>query len=96
MVILKSPEEIKYIRKSCKLAASALKKILENIKEGVTTLELDRIAEDYIIKHGAKPAFKGYGMKGNKFQHSICASINEEVVHGIPGKRRLTQKYKNF
>lgn len=91
MVILKSPEEIKCIRKSCELAASALNKILENIKEGITTLELDRIAEDYIIKHGARPAFKGYGIKKNKFQHSICISINEEVVHGIPGKRRLRE-----
>jgi len=91
MVILKSPEEIKYIRKSCKLAANALKKILENIKVGITTLELDRIAEDYIIKYGATPAFKGYGIKKNKFRHSICVSINEEVVHGIPGKRRLRE-----
>ncbi len=91
MVILKSSEEIKCIRKSCKLAASALNKILENIKEGITTLELDRIAEDYIIRHGAKPAFKGYGIEKNKFQHSICVSINEEVVHGIPGKRRLRE-----
>jgi len=91
MVIIKSPEEIRRVRKSCKLAASALNKILENIKEGITTLELDRIAEDYIIKHGAKPAFKGYGIKKNKFQHSICVSINEEVVHGIPGKRRLRE-----
>jgi methionyl aminopeptidase len=91
MVIIKSPEEIRCVRKSCKLAASALNKILENIKEGITTLELDRIAEDYIIKHGARPAFKGYGIKKNKFQHSICVSINEEVVHGIPGKRRLRE-----
>ena len=84
-------EEIKCIKKSCKLAASALNKILENIKEGITTLELDKIAEDYIIKHGAKPAFKGYGIEKNKFQHSICISINEEVVHGIPGRRRLRE-----
>lgn len=91
MVILKSPEEIKYIRKSCKLAASTLNKLLENIKEGITTLELDRIAEDYMVTHGAKPAFKGYGTEKNKFQHSICVSINEEVVHGIPGKRRLRE-----
>ena len=66
-------------------------KILENIKEGITTLELDRIAKDYIIKHGAKPAFKGYGIENNKFQHSICVSISEELVHGIPGKRRLRE-----
>lgn len=91
MVILKSPEEINYIRKSCRLAASTLNKLLENIKEGITTLELDRIAEDYMVTHGAKPAFKGYGTEKNKFQHSICVSINEEVVHGIPGKRRLRE-----
>lgn len=64
MVILKSLEEIKYIRKSCKLAASALNKILENIKEGITTLELDKIAEDYIVKHGAKPAFNRLQNRG--------------------------------
>lgn len=91
MVILKSPEEIKYIKESCKVATRALQKVLENIKEGITTLELDKIAEYYIIKCGAKPAFKGYGIEGNKFQHSICVSINEEVVHGIPGKRRLKE-----
>lgn len=91
MVILKSPEEIKYIRESCKVATRSLKKVLENIKEGITTLELDKIAEYYILKYGAKPAFKDYGIEGNKFQHSICVSINEEVVHGIPGKRRLKE-----
>jgi len=91
VVILKSPEEIKYIRESCKVATRSLKKVLENIKEGITTLELDKIAEYYILKYGAKPAFKGYGIEGNKFQHSICVSINEEVVHGIPGKRRLKE-----
>ena len=91
MVILKSPEEIKYIRESCKVATRALKKVLENVKVGITTLELDEIAERYVIKYGAKPAFKGYGIEGNKFQHSICVSINEEVVHGIPGKRRLKE-----
>jgi len=91
VVILKSPEEIKSIRESCKVATRALKKVLENIKEGITTLELDKIAEYYITKYGAKPAFKGYGIEGNKFQHSICVSINEEVVHGIPGKRRLKE-----
>ena len=91
MIILKSYKEIQCIRKSCKLAASTLNKILENIKEGITTLELDRIAEEYIIKHGAKPAFKGYRIEKNEFQHSICVSINEEVVHGIPGKRRLRE-----
>lgn len=91
MVIIRSSEEIKYIRDSCKIAANALKRVQENVKEGITTLELDKIAEDFIIKQGAKPAFKGYGTNDNKFRYSICASINEEVVHGIPSKRRLKE-----
>ena len=91
MVILKSPEEIKFIKKSCKIAADVLQRVLEKVKEGTTTLELDRIAEDYIIKYGAKPAFKGYGIQGNEYKHSICVSINEEVVHGVPSKRRLKE-----
>lgn len=91
MVIIKSPEEIKYIRDSCKIAANTLKRVQENVRVGITTLELDKIAEDFIIKQGATPAFKGYGTDDNKFKHSICVSINEEVVHGIPGKRRLRE-----
>ncbi|MCM8823185.1 MAG: type I methionyl aminopeptidase, partial [Candidatus Omnitrophica bacterium] len=59
---------------------------------GITTLELDRIAEEYIIKHGAKPAFKGEGIGKNKFQHSICVSINEEIIHGIPKKDKFIKQ----
>ena len=91
MVIIKSEEEIKYIRASCKLAAEALKEVLEKVKEGTTTLELDRIAEDFITKHGARPAFKGYGTRGSEFPYSICVSINEEVVHGFPSERRIRE-----
>jgi len=91
MIILKSPEEIILIRESCKVAAKTLREVINNIKKGIATIELDRLAEDYIKKSGAKPAFKGYGTKGNEYQHTICVSINNEVVHGIPGSRRIKE-----
>jgi len=89
VIIIKSPEEIKYIRSSCQIAANTLKKVIENIREGITTLELNQIAEDFIINQGAKPAFKGYKVGKNEYPYAICVSINEEVVHGLPGKRRI-------
>ena len=65
-----------------------LLKLEEVIKPGITTAELDKIAEEFIIKAGAKPSFKGY----YGFPASICTSVNEEVVHGIPGEQVLTRR----
>lgn len=85
MIILKSEREINYLRDAGKIVAETLVEVKNAVKPGVTTLELDRIAEEYIKGRGAIPAFKGYhGFSGN-----ICSSINEEVVHGIPGLRKL-------
>lgn len=85
MIILKSEREISYLRDAGKIVAETLVEVKKAVKPGVTTLDLDRIAEEYIKGHGAIPAFKGYhGFTGN-----ICSSINEEVVHGIPGLRKL-------
>ncbi|QXM07332.1 type I methionyl aminopeptidase [Crassaminicella indica] len=85
MIILKSSKEIEYMRDAGKIVAYAHEAVRNAIKPGITTKELDEIAEKEIRKHGAIPAFKGlYG-----FPASICASINEEVVHGIPGLRIL-------
>jgi methionyl aminopeptidase len=85
MIILKSEREINYLRDAGKIVAETLVEVKKAAKPGVTTLDLDRIAEEYIKGHGAIPAFKGYhGFTGN-----ICSSINEEVVHGIPGLRKL-------
>ncbi len=82
---LKSKEEIKKIKASARLLALTLLEVERNIVPGISTKELDLIAYDFIIKNRAKPAFKGYhGFKG-----TICASVNEEVIHGIPGKRKL-------
>jgi len=85
MIIIKSQREIELMRKAGEITALALKEIEKHIKPGITTMELDKIAEEFILSHNATPAFKGY----RGFPASICTSINEEVVHGIPGLRRL-------
>ncbi|MDP2599667.1 MAG: type I methionyl aminopeptidase [Deltaproteobacteria bacterium] len=87
MICLKSPEEIEKLRLANQIVVSVMKTMKGLIKPGVTTAELDRIAEEIILKEGAKPAFKGY----RGFQHALCVSVNEEVVHGIPGKRKLQE-----
>lgn len=85
MIILKSDREIGYLRDAGQIVAETFVEIKKAVKPGITTLELDQIAEKYIKSRGAIPAFKGYhGFPGN-----ICASVNEEVVHGIPGLRKL-------
>ncbi|AHH12123.1 Methionine aminopeptidase [Borrelia hermsii YBT] len=82
---LKSREEIKKIRASARLLAQTLLEIEKNIVSGINTKMLDLIASDFIAKNGAKSAFKGY----NGFKGTICASVNEEVIHGVPGSREL-------
>lgn len=85
MVILKSLEEIKKIRRSNQLVAKALSSLEEKAKPGTTTLELNKMAEEFAADNNAIPAFKGY--KG--FPYSICSSVNSEIVHGIPSSRPL-------
>ena len=81
MIIIKSEKEIDLMRIAGKIVAETLLLVGENVKPGITTAELDKIAEEFITKHGAKPSFKGlYG-----FPASLCISVNEHVVHGIPG-----------
>lgn len=83
----RSREEIDKIRESAQLVAMTLREMGRNVRPGITTAELDRIAESFIRDHGARPAFKGY----RGFPASICPSVNEEVVHGIPGPRELRE-----
>lgn len=85
MIVLKSEREISYMRDAGQIVGRVLQELKKAIAPGVTTLELDRIADQYIRKAGAVPAFKGYG----GFPANICTSINEQVVHGIPGSRQL-------
>lgn len=85
MIIIKNDIEVDYMRFAGRLVGETLARLEEVIKPGVTTAELDKIAEEFILKHNAKPSFKGY----HGFPASICASVNEEVVHGIPASRVL-------
>jgi len=87
MIHLKSPDEIEKLRQSNYLAARILKAIVDRVKPGVTTLELDQFAEQQVRAAGATPAFKGY----QGFPATLCTSINEEVVHGIPNRTPLRQ-----
>jgi methionyl aminopeptidase len=84
MITYRSPKEIAKIRTSAQLVAATLQHLAPMIEPGVTTADLDRAAEAYIRKYGGIPAFKGY----RKFPATLCTSINEEVVHGIPSKKR--------
>src|SRR5260221_6812320 len=85
MVYLRDRSEIEAIRASAQLVARTLEMLGGEVKPGVTTGELDRLAERFIRDQGARPAFKGY----RGFPASICPSVNDEVVHSIPGDRRL-------
>lgn len=87
MIILKSNDEIALMRKAGKIVGETLLLLEKEVKPGVTTAELDMIAEEFITKHGAKPSFKGlYG-----FPSSLCISVNEQVIHGFPGSYVLKE-----
>lgn len=88
MIIIKNKQQIEYMRLAGKVVGETLAKIEETVKPGITTMELDRIAEEYILKCGGKPSFKGY----YDFPASICTSVNNEVVHGIPSDKVVLEE----
>jgi methionyl aminopeptidase len=85
MVYLRNRNEIEAIRAAAKLVARTLEMLGKEVRPGITTADLDRLAESFIRENGGRPAFKGY----RGFPASICPSVNEEVVHAIPGRREL-------
>ncbi len=87
MILLKSPVEIEMMREAGRVTAVALRLVGEAVRPGVTTKALDVIAEEYIRSQGATPAFLGY----HGFPATLCTSVNEQVVHGIPGNRALKE-----
>jgi methionyl aminopeptidase len=87
MIIIKSSREIEQLRRPNAIVAEVLQRLRKAVVAGITTRELDQIAEEVILSMGAVPAFKGY----RGFPASLCASINEQVVHGIPNQRRLKE-----
>lgn len=89
MIRLKNEQQLAGIRASCQLLSRLYAELRPLIVTGVKTIELDRFAEHFIVSNGGKPAFLRYGDKSNPFPASLCISINEEVIHGIPGKRKV-------
>jgi methionyl aminopeptidase len=87
MIYLKTPEEIALLRASNQLVGKTLAEVAKHIRVGVTTLELDKIAEDFIRTNGAVPGFLGYG----GFPNTLCISVNDQVVHGIPSNYALKE-----
>jgi len=87
MITIKTPEEIEIMAQAGKILAGALFEVENLVKPGITTLELDKSAENFILQHGAVPAFKGY----DNFSHSLCASVNDVIVHGKPSNYILKE-----
>ena len=88
MIVLKSSRELELMKEACEISAQALQVAGEAVRPGVSTYEIDKIAHDFIIKCGAKPNFLGYG----GFPATACISINDEVIHGIPSKKRIVKE----
>lgn len=90
-IIIKNAEEIKKIEIACRIVADTLVLLEKYVKHGVSTLELDKIAEDFIKTQDGIPAFKGYQVDDKFFPGSLCISVDEEVVHGLPSERKLKE-----
>jgi methionyl aminopeptidase len=91
VISLKSSREIEIMRRANVIVAEILQELKQKAAPGVTTLELDVLAEELTLKKKAVPAFKGYAVAGRVFPRSLCVSINEEIVHGIPSNRPLRE-----
>ena len=89
MITLKSAREIEVMRRANVIVAEILAELRDKVAAGVTTLELDSLAEELTYKKKATPAFKGYQMAGRVYPRSLCVSVNDEIVHGIPSGRVL-------
>ena len=94
MIIRKSPAELEKMRASGMLVYSILQKMREMVEEGITTMDLEKVAERMIRDAGARPAFKGYYVPavGSRFPYVLCTSINDEIVHGMPSAKRKLKK----
>ncbi|HYD48030.1 MAG TPA: M24 family metallopeptidase, partial [Terriglobales bacterium] len=92
MIVIKSLEEIEIMRAANRIVAEVLAELRAQVKPGVTTGELDKLAETMTHRLGAEPAFKGYQVANRVFPKCLCISINDEVVHGIPSNRRALQE----
>ena len=87
MIILKSPQEIERMKRPCRIVAEVLEVVSSEVRPGITTLALNDLAEREAKNRGARPAFKGY----SGYPYSLCCSVNDQVVHGMPNERKLTE-----
>ncbi|MDR2729369.1 MAG: type I methionyl aminopeptidase [Treponema sp.] len=91
MIRLKNEKQIDGIRKSCKVLSAMYRELIPLVKPGVQTIEIDQWVQSWIKKAGGRPVFLGYTIKKKPYPAAICISINEEVIHGIPSKRRIRE-----
>ncbi|GHV85293.1 methionine aminopeptidase [Spirochaetia bacterium] len=91
MIRLKNDKQIEGIRRSCKMLSAMYRELIPLVKVGTATIDLDLWAQRWIKQHGGKPAFLGYGPKDNPFPGALCISLNDEVIHGIPSKRKIKE-----
>jgi len=88
-ISIKTESELNVMRKAGKILAEIMLEIEKEVRPGIDTMQLDKLADELVFARGGKAAFKGYGEKNNPFPATICASINDEVVHGIPSTERI-------
>ena len=91
MIRLKNEKQIDGIRKSCKMLSAMYRELIPLVKPGVQTIDIDMWVRDWVKKAGGRPVFLGYTLKKKPYPAAICISINEEVIHGIPSKRRVRE-----
>ncbi|MDD5396482.1 MAG: type I methionyl aminopeptidase [Candidatus Moranbacteria bacterium] len=89
---IKSEFELNIMRRAGKALAEVMREIEAEVCPGVSTMQIDKLAEELILRSGGTPAFKGYGDRSNPFPATICASINDEIVHGIPSDDRILEE----
>ena len=89
MIRLKNEKQIEGIRRSCRMLSAMYRELIPLVKPGVETIEIDRWVQSWIKKAGGRPAFQGVGSKKNPYPAAICISLNDEVIHGIPSKRKI-------
>jgi methionyl aminopeptidase len=92
MIIIKTQKEIDAMRRGGKILAGIMAEVGKKIAPGANTLELDKLAEKLVFDNGGMPAFKGQGEKSNPYLFTICASFNDEIVHGLPSARKIIQE----
>lgn len=88
-ISIKTEKQIGSMRRGGAILAGIMREVGEAIKPGISTADLDKLAEELVLANGAKPSFKGYGEKANPFPATLCISLNDEVVHGIPRKEKF-------